>query len=101
MTRRRVGEGWAWYVGTELSDSGLRQVGGRLLAEAGVEPVVAGLPPRVEAVRRLGKRDRYLVVVNHAEVEAELSVAGTDLLTGRSARRRVVAAGDVAVIREG
>ena len=101
VTRRRVGEGWAWYVGTELSDPGLRQVGGRLLAEAGVEPVVAGLPPRVEAVRRLGERDRYLVVVNHAEVEAELSVAGTDLLTGRSARRHVVAAGDVAVIREG
>jgi beta-galactosidase len=100
ITRRRVGEGWAWYVGTELSDQALHQVGGRVLAEAGVQPVLAGLPPRVEAVRRSGARGTYLVVVNHSDVDADLPLAGTDLLTGESAERHVVAAGDVAVIRE-
>jgi beta-galactosidase len=100
VTRHDVGDGVAWYVGTELPDAGLADLGARILSEAGVEPTVRGLPTGVEAVRRVASDGSYLFVVNHSGDDATVPVRGTDLLTGSASGRHVVPAGDVAVIRE-
>jgi beta-galactosidase len=98
VTRREAGRGRAWYVGTVLDDVGA--VLDRVLAEASVAPVVAGLPPGVEAVRRVGANGtRYLFVINHTGEDVDVSVVGTDLITGEATAGRV-AAGGVAVIRQ-
>ncbi|WP_375492884.1 beta-galactosidase [uncultured Jatrophihabitans sp.] len=102
VTRRVVGDGQAWYVGTSLDDRGLDDLVGQLLVAAGVEPVVSGLPPGVEAVRRVGESGRFLFLVNHSgdDVPVPLS-SGVELLTGRSlGDGMVVPAGGVAVVRE-
>ncbi|GGN67735.1 beta-galactosidase [Actinoplanes lobatus] len=52
ITRHRYGQGAAWYVSTSFGDDGLRALLTRIAAEAGVEPVLPGLPDQVEAVRR-------------------------------------------------
>lgn len=98
VTRREVGTGRAWYVGTQLSAEGVGGVVDRVLAEAGVDPVVAGLPPGAEATRRTTTDARYLFLVNHSAEDVSAGVAGTDLLTGAAAA--TVPAGGVAVIRE-
>ncbi len=53
ITRNTVGAHGAWYLAT--APDALADVVGRVLAEAGVEPIVEGLPDGVEAVRR-GRR---------------------------------------------
>ncbi|WP_457113126.1 beta-galactosidase [Marmoricola sp. URHA0025 HA25] len=99
VTRRPVGRGTAWYVGTELSDSGLAALGSRLFDEAGVRAAVDGLPVGVEAVRRVGQAGSFLFVINHTDEAVKVPVTGTDLLTGQTGLHEV-AAGDVAVLRE-
>jgi beta-galactosidase len=98
VTRHAVGSGTAWYVGTELSDRGLAELGARVLDEAGVQPVVPGLPAGVEAVRRVGDGGSFLFVLNHTDASVPVPVAGTDLLTGE--RDRPVPPGGVVVLRE-
>jgi beta-galactosidase len=97
VTRREVGTGRAWYVGTQLSGAGLGAVLERVLAEAAVVATVAGLPRGVEAVRRVGTDASYLFVINHTEHEVPVDVSGTDLISGASGGS--VAAGGVAVVK--
>ncbi|MGI5238382.1 beta-galactosidase [Dactylosporangium sp. CA-139066] len=52
ILRHRYGGGTAWYVTTLPEPDALARLLARVCADAGVEPVVAGLPPGVEAVRR-------------------------------------------------
>ena len=99
VTRRQVDGGTAWYVGTELSEEGLDRLGSRIFDEAGVRPVLDGLPAGVEAVRRVGEAGSFLFVLNHTDVAVAVPVAGTDLLTGRSGKHEVPPGGAV-VLRE-
>lgn len=78
LTVRREGAGAAYYLATVPDDDGARQVLGHLFAAAGVEPVLPGLPPMVEAIRR----GRLLTVINHGVEATEIEVAGEDALTG-------------------
>ncbi|WP_432927515.1 beta-galactosidase [Microbispora sp. CA-135349] len=71
VTRRRLGEGTAWYVSTRLGDSGYAGV----LARAGLAGSGA---PGVEIVRR---RDRVFAL-NHTQDEQPVPVHGTDLISG-------------------
>ena len=74
ITRHAYGAGTAWYLSTQprsLHD---------ILRTAGVSPVLPGLPPGVDAVRR----GRYLFVFNHGDTPTVLPVSGTDLLTGQT-----------------
>jgi beta-galactosidase len=98
VTRHEVGAGAAWYVGTELTDRGLADLADRVLADADVRPVVAGLPVGVEAVRRTGASGSFLFVLNHTDVAVTLPVGGTDLLTGAAVE--VVDAGGAVVLQE-
>jgi beta-galactosidase len=72
-------------------------------AEAGVAPVVAGLPAGVDAVRRRGPGGSWVFLLDHSGAGAQVPVLGTDLVTGARAtaqRPLALAPGAVAVVRE-
>ncbi|MDU0294325.1 beta-galactosidase [Saccharothrix longispora] len=79
VLRNRFGTGTAWYVGTRPSPEGTRALLDRVLAEAGVDPVLA-VPRGVEAVRR----GEVLFLVNHGVADVRVDVPGAhdDLLSG-------------------
>ncbi|GAA3283755.1 beta-galactosidase [Dactylosporangium vinaceum] len=52
VLRNRFGAGTAWYVATLPSAGGLARLLARVCADTGVRPVLDGLAPGVEAVRR-------------------------------------------------
>jgi beta-galactosidase len=99
VTRARVGAGSAWYVGTELADDARATLLSLVLEEAGVGPVLAGLPAGVEAVRRRSPDASYLFLLNHTGEDVTAEASGTDLLTGTAANRLHLPAGGVAVLR--
>ncbi|WFE34534.1 beta-galactosidase [Micromonospora sp. WMMD975] len=100
LTRRVVGAGAAWYVGTRLDDAATDKLVARLLAEAGVRPA-APVPAGVEVVRRRSADRSWLFVVNHTDEPARLPVTGVELLTGdRCDGELTVPPGEVAVVRE-
>ncbi|MGW1621218.1 beta-galactosidase, partial [Streptomyces sp. NPDC002172] len=72
--------GRAWYVSTLPEPEALRRLLGRIAADAGVRPVLEGLPTGVEAVRR----GELLFLFNHGRDQVKVPVMGThrDLLTG-------------------
>ncbi|WP_406407517.1 beta-galactosidase [Streptomyces halstedii] len=80
-------KGSAWYVSTLPEPPALRELLGRVTREAGVGPVLEGLPAGVEAVRRGG----LLFLLHHGRSPVEVALPGryTDLLTGTEADGRV------------
>jgi beta-galactosidase len=100
VTRREVGDGVAWYLGTTPDDDTLGMLLDRMIAEAGVRPV-AEVPPGVEVTRRRSDRGSWLFVLNHTADDCEVTVAGRDLVSGTDVGPRgTVAARTAAVIRE-
>ena len=87
ITRNRHGAGTAWYLSPGLDDDALRRILDRVAAEAGVTPVLPGLPPHVEAVRR----GDVLFLFNHGDVPAAVELPGPvrDVTTGRATSGRV------------
>ncbi|MEU1470425.1 beta-galactosidase [Streptomyces sp. NPDC005761] len=79
--------GRARYLSTLPSPAALRRLLGDVVREAGVTPVLAGLPDGVEAVRR----GDLLFLLHHGRDSVTVDVPGTyeDLLTGRRADGRV------------
>jgi beta-galactosidase len=103
VTRRSHGQGTAWYVGTRLPPEGLKDVLGRAMGDAHVEPVLglATWPAGFDAVRRKGAGGSYLFAINHGSEPVPVPVEGTDLVTGRDwTMDTTLAAGDLAVILE-
>ncbi|CAL9544280.1 Beta-galactosidase bgaB [Streptomyces sp. enrichment culture] len=80
-------KGRAWYVSTLPEPQALRTLLTRVAAEAGVRPVLDGLPAGVEAVRR----GEALFLLNHGRAPVTVEVPGThrDLLTGETVTGRV------------
>ncbi|MFF0310688.1 beta-galactosidase [Streptosporangium sp. NPDC004379] len=80
VLRHAFGDGSAWYVATMPDESALAALAGRVLADAGVEGVLPGLPAGVEAVRR----GDVLFLLNHGAATVRVPVPGLadDLLTG-------------------
>ncbi len=100
--------GAAWYVATRLDPSGTDALTARVLAEAGVEPVVADVPVGVDVTRRRDADRSWVFVVNHTDTAVTLDVTGHDLVAERavggfdnSDGPLRVAAGGCAVVREG
>lgn len=94
LTRRAVGAGAAWYLGTRLDEAGTAALAARLATAAGVRHESV---PGVEIVRR----GRYLFALNPGDVAAVIPARGTELLTGTEVAGTVtVAPGSVAVVRE-
>ncbi|WP_336920831.1 beta-galactosidase [Aquipuribacter sp. SD81] len=104
LTRRRVGDGAAWYCATRLAPAGTDAVVGALAEAAGARPVVPGLPAGVDAVRRRGDDGAsWVFVLDHTGAGASVPLTGTDLVTGRNCspgEPLEVAPGGVAVVRE-
>ncbi|GIJ72354.1 beta-galactosidase [Virgisporangium ochraceum] len=68
LTRHAHGSGEAWYLATMADRAGRLAVARHLVGRAGVEPVVAGLPPRVEAAARGG----VVTLINHGSAPVTL-----------------------------
>ncbi|NUO56579.1 MAG: beta-galactosidase [Hamadaea sp.] len=66
ITRHEYGEGVAWYLGTRPNPALMRSLLDRVRAEAGVEPVLPGLPDAVQAIVRHGADAEYLFLLNHS-----------------------------------
>ncbi|MFE2584771.1 beta-galactosidase [Streptomyces sp. NPDC059378] len=79
--------GRAWYVSTLPEPDALRGLLGVVADDAGVRPVLAGLPAGVEAVRR----GELLFLLHHGRDPVTVEVPGThrDLLTGDTVTGRL------------
>ncbi|QJT04467.1 beta-galactosidase [Streptomyces asoensis] len=88
----------AWYVSTLPEPEAFRALLARIAADAGARPVLEGLPPEVEAVRR----GELLFLLHHGREPVTVELPGThhDLLTG-TARTDEITLGryGVAVLR--
>jgi beta-galactosidase len=82
VTRHEYGKGTARYLSTRLDPATMRAVLGLALAEAGVTPVVAGLPSGVQASVRAGAGRRFLILLNHTGDKRDITLQGewTDAL---------------------
>ena len=78
ITRRRHGEGSAWYVATDLDAASRAVVAHSVMREADVRPVLEALPDGIEAHRR----GDFLFLLNHSDEAVSVpGMAGTELLT--------------------
>lgn len=100
LTERRVGEGRAWYVATDLSRDDKRALVRRWAEQAGVAPVLDEPVAGVEAVRRVGDDGTaYLFLLNHNDEAVTVAASGRDLVSGEDADGSVtIPAGGVAVL---
>ena len=81
VTRRPVGDGVAWYLGTLPDDASLGELLDRVLAEAGVAAATSP-PSGVEVVRRRSGEGSWLFVLNHTDEPCEVGASGHDLVSG-------------------
>jgi beta-galactosidase len=91
LTRNRYGSGEAWYVATLPDPAGIDAIVGALVAASRVQPVVADLPPQVEAARR----GDLVTLINHGDSPADVVLKGTDAETGAPFESRRLASQDV------
>ncbi|MHA7143262.1 beta-galactosidase [Arthrobacter sp. TmT3-37] len=98
VTRNRFGTGEAWYVGTVLDGSVLKDLLLRAAVTAGVRLTEA--QSGLEAVTRRGNAHDYLFLINHSAEDRKHRVHGLELLTSEAvADVVVVPAGAVRVVR--
>jgi beta-galactosidase len=101
VTRNSLGDGVAWYLSTWLADSAYDSVLRDVAAAAGVQPVLADVPPEVAVSRRYGEDGTsWLFVFNHTDEPVTLPARGVDLLSGKAADPLRLPARGVAVLRE-
>lgn len=84
ITRRPVGKGYVWYVGTLPVPEDWQRLLLPMLREAGVT-TIPDLPHGVEVARRRGAEGTIVFVLNHAgePVKVPWGKPARDLLTGR------------------
>lgn len=100
VTRHEVGSGSAWYVSTALDVESSQRIVDRLITELAL-PRTSEAPPGVEAVRRCTDTGDVLFLINHTSEDAEVRVAGVDLLTGnKTGPSTLVPAGRVVTLQE-
>ncbi len=79
---RRVGRGTITYLGAWFEPTLMTAILKRVLDDAGVRPIVPGLPPTVEAAERSGDGKVVLVLINHGDNAAAVALPrpGRDIL---------------------
>ena len=94
-TVRGVGAGRVVYLGCWLTSATAEALLPPLLAAAGVEPILPGLPAGVEAVQRVGPRGVVTFLLNPTQRAIDLPDPGErrDLLSGEAATRTLPAFG--------
>ncbi|MBB6344271.1 beta-galactosidase [Nonomuraea muscovyensis] len=75
-TRHAYGSGVARYLPTRVDEATMRALLGRALAEAGVRPVVEGLPAGVQASLRTGAGRSFLILLNHTDGKQDVTLDG-------------------------
>ena len=78
LTRRAAGRGVARYLATMPDEASTQAIVDHVLSDAGVEPVVAGLPEHIEAARR----GELVTLINHGGYPVEVPISGTDAVSG-------------------
>jgi beta-galactosidase len=71
---RQVGKGSITYVGAWLDANTLDHLTARLLDQAGVHPILPGVPAGVEVCRRSGSGKSVLILINHNTDAAHVSL---------------------------
>lgn len=98
ITRHRVGDGTAWYLGAVVSDDALAAVLDDALDAADVVGVLPGraLPEGVEAVQR----GEALFLLNHGEQERRITLPGPrrDLLSDADVEGQLTLASGAAMV---
>jgi beta-galactosidase len=91
ITRHTFGDGVAHYLGTRPDETTMDTLLTRAAAQAGVMPVVPGVPAGVEASIRSGAEGRWLFLLNHNDSTVTVPVprGATDVLTGQGLAERV------------
>ncbi|MEU0564910.1 beta-galactosidase [Nonomuraea sp. NPDC005983] len=97
ITRHTLGAGSAFYIATRLGVDELSVVLRRPYDDAGI--ALSTAPDDVELIRRHADHANYLIALNHSDRPAQLSVAGTDLLTGKTGDSLKLEAGGARVVR--
>lgn len=83
IVTRKVERGSITYVGAWLDPATMTQLATRLLADAGVSPVLADADPEFEIAVRAGGGKRVLIAINHGKSAHPLALpAGTRLAGG-------------------
>jgi beta-galactosidase len=84
VTRHRFGQGSAWYLATRPDPATMRRLLDRVREEAGVGPVLPGLPDGVQARVRQTEDGPCYVVLNHGTAAADIPLPAPmrDELTG-------------------
>lgn len=93
ITRHGFGAGVAYYLGTRPDPATMDSVVARAVADAGVGPVLPGIPRGVEAsVRRSANGERWLFLLNHNDTDVTVRVppGARDALAGQPLPEAVV-----------
>ena len=96
LTARRAGRGVARYLATVPDETGALALVDHVLADAGVDPVVGGVPERVEVARR----GELVTLVHHGGEPVEVPIAGVDAVTGERVESVRLGAYDWALVLE-
>ena len=95
FTRARCGAGSAYYLATVPSEEGTGAVVRFLAEQSGVEPVLPGLPERMEAA----VRGDVLTLINHGADAVTVRVEGVDLGSGDPVREVTLRPYEYAMLR--
>jgi len=100
LTRRTIGAGTAWYLGTRPDSAGLTAVLDAVYKGAGIVPGRA-LPVDLDIVERRTGPDRFQFLVNNSGQDVLVATSGVELITGTVVpdAGQEVPAGAVRVVR--
>jgi beta-galactosidase len=65
LLTRQVGKGTITYLGAWLEPALMSKFAAKLLADAGIKPIIAGLPTDVEICERSGGGKKLWIIINH------------------------------------
>jgi beta-galactosidase len=71
---RQVGKGSITYVGAWLDAEILSKFTASLLQQAGVQPILPGVPEGIEVCRRTGEGKSVLILIDHNAEAAQVSL---------------------------
>lgn len=71
---RQVGKGRITYVGAWLDAATMSRLTAAMLQEAGVQPILKGVPDGVEVCRRSGNGREILILINHNTVPEHIAL---------------------------
>ncbi|WP_235866076.1 beta-galactosidase [Serinibacter arcticus] len=100
VTRRRAGDGHAWYVSARLAQESASSIVDTLVDELQLRREIVA-PAGVEAVRRRTGDASVLFLLNHTSEDVDVEATGRELITARDLTGTLrLPAGGWAVVRE-